>query len=34
GRDATGDLWHDVLGADPEDYARNPEDSDNPGDTG
>ncbi|MEU0127118.1 Na(+)/H(+) antiporter subunit C [Streptomyces sp. NPDC006289] len=20
GRDATGDLWHDVLGADPEDY--------------
>ncbi|MEU2249933.1 Na(+)/H(+) antiporter subunit C [Streptomyces sp. NPDC019224] len=21
GRDATGDLWHDVLGADPEDYA-------------
>ncbi|MFJ7631389.1 Na(+)/H(+) antiporter subunit C [Streptomyces sp. NPDC097595] len=27
GRDATGDLWHDVLGADPEDYAKNPEDS-------
>ncbi|MFF4081507.1 Na(+)/H(+) antiporter subunit C [Streptomyces sp. NPDC001777] len=22
GRYATGDLWHDVLGADPEDYAR------------
>ncbi|MFI8438541.1 Na(+)/H(+) antiporter subunit C [Streptomyces sp. NPDC079020] len=22
GRDASGDLWHDVLGADPEDYAR------------
>ncbi|GAA3004708.1 Na(+)/H(+) antiporter subunit C [Streptomyces fulvorobeus] len=21
GRDASGDLWHDVLGADPEDYA-------------
>lgn len=20
GRDASGDLWHDVLGADPEDY--------------
>ncbi|MEU1089870.1 Na(+)/H(+) antiporter subunit C [Streptomyces sp. NPDC005576] len=22
GRNATGDLWHDVLGADPEDYTR------------
>ncbi|MCX4965418.1 Na(+)/H(+) antiporter subunit C [Streptomyces sp. NBC_00654] len=27
GRDASGDLWHDVLGADPEDYAR----EENPG---
>ncbi|MEE1735837.1 Na(+)/H(+) antiporter subunit C [Streptomyces sp. BE147] len=27
GRDASGDLWHDVLGADPEDYAR----QENPG---
>lgn len=22
GRDASGNLWNDVLGADPEDYAR------------
>ncbi|MEV5603880.1 Na(+)/H(+) antiporter subunit C [Streptomyces sp. NPDC052299] len=43
GRDATGDLWHDVLGADPEDYAKSAEappgprsesDSDTPGGTG
>lgn len=43
GRDATGDLWHDVLGADPEDYAKSagdpqgPDpgpDAQNPGDTG
>lgn len=43
GRDATGDLWHDVLGADPEDYAKSAEDprstgpgpdAQNPGDTG
>ncbi|MGW2475213.1 Na(+)/H(+) antiporter subunit C [Streptomyces sp. NPDC001665] len=27
GRDATGDLWHDVLGADPEDYAKSAGDS-------
>ena len=41
GRNATGDLWHDVLGADPEDYAKSAEDpqgpgpdAQNPGDTG
>ncbi|MFC8230171.1 Na(+)/H(+) antiporter subunit C [Streptomyces sp. NPDC057287] len=27
GRDASGDLWHDVLGADPEDYVNHPPDS-------
>ncbi|MFJ2708828.1 Na(+)/H(+) antiporter subunit C [Streptomyces sp. NPDC087428] len=30
GRDASGDLWHDVLGADPEHYAAQGEDG-NPG---
>ncbi|MFF8419626.1 Na(+)/H(+) antiporter subunit C [Streptomyces sp. NPDC015680] len=35
GRDATGDLWHDVLGADPEDYAAQQDRPDaDPGATG
>lgn len=39
GRDASGDLWHDVLGADAEDYAagrptERPEPPTNRGDTG
>ncbi|WP_406484787.1 Na(+)/H(+) antiporter subunit C [Streptomyces sp. NBC_01563] len=35
GRDASGDLWHDVLGADPEDYAAQQDRPDtDPGATG
>ncbi|MEI7032804.1 Na(+)/H(+) antiporter subunit C [Streptomyces pratensis] len=30
GRDASGNLWNDVLGADPEDYERDAEDGDRP----